>query len=108
MIKWKKIWTDNRIGDSGAGMISESLKTNTTLTELWLGGDEKWSRMIWIIIIIIKKMKEWKNEMKNINDNENTEEREIEMINDNDEMNNLNRLQYWRFRSNNDKWNIEN
>ena len=40
MIKCK-IWTDNNIGNSGARMISESLKTNTTLTELDLGGDEK-------------------------------------------------------------------
>ena len=30
--KWK--WTDNNIGESGATAISESLKTNTTLTEL--------------------------------------------------------------------------
>ncbi len=31
--------TDDNIGDSGARMISESLKINTTLTELNLGGD---------------------------------------------------------------------
>ena len=59
-----KIWTANLIGDSGARMISESLKTNTTLTELDLYGDEKWSKMKWIIIILLKKTKEWKNEMK--------------------------------------------
>ena len=69
-----EIWTVNNIGESGARMISESLKTNTTLTVLYLCGDEKWSKMKWIIIII-KKTKEWKNEMKIINDNENTEER---------------------------------
>ena len=34
-------WTDNKIGDEGAIAISESLKTNTTLTELNLGGDVK-------------------------------------------------------------------
>ena len=34
-------WTDNEIGDEGAMKISESLKTNTTLTELNLGGDDK-------------------------------------------------------------------
>jgi len=34
-------WTDNRIGDSGASKISESLKVNTTLTELDLRGDDK-------------------------------------------------------------------
>ena len=34
-------WTDNEIGDEGASKISESLKVNTTLTELWLDGDEK-------------------------------------------------------------------
>ena len=30
----------NNIGDEGARMISESLKTNTTLTTLNLAGDE--------------------------------------------------------------------
>ena len=40
MIKWKE-WTVNDIGDSGARMISESLKTNTTLTKLSLSGDWK-------------------------------------------------------------------
>ena len=59
MIKWK-IWTDTNIGgDLGAIMISESisesLKTNTTLTKLYLSGDEKWS----------------KNEMNNNNNEEN-------------------------------------
>ena len=62
MIKWR-IWTGNSVGDSGAKMISESLKTNTTLTTLDLGSDEKWSKMKWVIIIM-KKTKEWKNEMK--------------------------------------------
>ena len=33
-------WTDNEIGAEGASKISESLKVNTTLTELYLGGDE--------------------------------------------------------------------
>ena len=33
-------WTDNRIGDEGANKISESLKVNTTLTELYLGSNE--------------------------------------------------------------------
>ena len=37
--KW--IWTDNDIGAEGAGMISEALKINSTLTELNLGGDER-------------------------------------------------------------------
>ena len=36
---------------------------------------EKRSKMKWIIIII-KKTKEWKNEMKNMNDNEITQERD--------------------------------
>ncbi len=35
----KKI--DNNIGESGARMISEVLKSNSTLTKLNLGGDEK-------------------------------------------------------------------
>ena len=42
-MKWNdknEIWTDNNIRDSGARMISELLKTNTTLTSLNLGGDE--------------------------------------------------------------------
>ena len=39
MIKWKE-WTGNWIGDSGAIMIRESLKTNTTLTYLDLDSDE--------------------------------------------------------------------
>ena len=45
IIKWK-LWTANNIGDSGAIMISELLKTNSTLTELNLWGDEnevKWN-----------------------------------------------------------------
>ena len=37
--KWTR--TGNDIGDEGAGMISEALKINSTLTELNLGGDEK-------------------------------------------------------------------
>ena len=32
-------WTDNNIGAKGAKMISESLKTNTTLTTLDLSSD---------------------------------------------------------------------
>ena len=35
----KKNWTDNNIGDEGASKISESLKINTTLTQLYLWGD---------------------------------------------------------------------
>ena len=34
------IWTDKKIGDEGAKMISESLKINTTLIILDLCGDE--------------------------------------------------------------------
>ncbi len=37
--KWK--WTDNSIGEFGAKTISESLKTNATLTTLYLSGDDK-------------------------------------------------------------------
>ena len=33
-------WTGNEIGAEGASAISESLKINTTLTELILGSDE--------------------------------------------------------------------
>lgn len=70
-IKWR---------EKGAGenfrLMCELLKANAIPTkELNLYGDEKWSKMKWIIIII-KKTKEWKNEMKNINDNENTKERD--------------------------------
>ena len=34
-------WIDNQIGSEGTKRISESLKINTSLTELNLGGDEK-------------------------------------------------------------------
>ena len=34
-----KQWTDNKIGLEGAKMISESLKINTTLTQLDLCGN---------------------------------------------------------------------
>ena len=33
--------TDNKIGNEGASKLSESLKTNTSLTSLILEGDEK-------------------------------------------------------------------
>ena len=36
-----KQWTGNQIGDEGAIEISESLKTNTTLTKLNLECDDK-------------------------------------------------------------------
>ena len=36
-----KEWIGNEIGDEGAKTISESLKINTSLTELYLSGDEK-------------------------------------------------------------------
>ena len=39
-MKSKQKWTDNKIGDEGASAISESLKINTTLTELNLRCDE--------------------------------------------------------------------
>ena len=42
-VKYKdknEMWTDNSIGDEGARMISEALKTNTKLTELDLSCDE--------------------------------------------------------------------
>ena len=40
-MKWKNEWIDNLIGDEGTKAISESLKINTSLTKLDLGGDEK-------------------------------------------------------------------
>ena len=44
-MKWNtnpiKQWTGNEIGDEGAIQISESLKTNTTLTKLDLRCDDK-------------------------------------------------------------------
>jgi len=36
----KNKWTGNNIRDEGASKISETLKVNTTLTELRLSGDE--------------------------------------------------------------------
>ena len=64
MKKWKREekmkrnekWIDNDIGDEGAKAISESLKINTSLTELNLWSDEK-----------IRNEKESKNE-KNENE----------------------------------------
>ena len=48
----------NRIGESGARMISESLKTNTTLTELWLSCDEiEWKWNEYNKIMYIQRMK---------------------------------------------------
>jgi len=38
-MEWK-IWTGNSVRESGAIVISESLKANTTLTSLDLGCDE--------------------------------------------------------------------
>ena len=41
--KWKNNemkWTDNDIGAEGAMIISEALKINTTLTELYLMSDD--------------------------------------------------------------------
>ena len=38
--KWDQ-WTGNKIGPEGARMISEGLKSNSTLTEMYLWGDEK-------------------------------------------------------------------
>ena len=44
-MKWNtnpiKQWTVNNIGAEGAVRISESMKTNTTLTKLNLGCDDK-------------------------------------------------------------------
>jgi len=53
------IWTGNNIGESGARMISEALKTNTTLTILGLMGDE--------IEVNEKKKYKKKQETRNIN-----------------------------------------
>ena len=41
-IEWKEMkeWIDNEIGDEGAKSISETLKINTSLTELNLWSDE--------------------------------------------------------------------
>ena len=37
--KWT--WIDNKIGDEGVRMISEALKINSTLTELYLKSDKQ-------------------------------------------------------------------
>ena len=69
----------NNIGEFGARMISESLKTNATLTELNLYGDEiEWNEIMYKIYANNKMI--------------------IDMI----------REQYWRIRSKSDKWIIEN
>ena len=49
-------WIDNKIGKNGAKSISESLKINTSLTALDLGGYEK--------ILCDEKEMKWKNEEK--------------------------------------------
>ena len=56
-IKRNDKWIGNKIGDEGAKTISESLKINTSLTELNLRCDEK----IWNEKDRINEMK-WKNE----------------------------------------------
>ena len=48
-VKWNinpiKQWSANEIGAEGAKKIGESLKTNTTLTKLYLFSDDmKWPR----------------------------------------------------------------
>ena len=43
--KWNDnnwIWIDNNIGDEGSRMLSEVLKSNSTLTILNLRGDDNW------------------------------------------------------------------
>ena len=43
--KWNDnnwIWKGNNIGDEGAIMLSEVLKSNSTLTKLNLYGDDNW------------------------------------------------------------------
>ena len=56
-----EIWTGNKIGAEGARMISELLKTNTTLTELDLNFDEieinEW--MKWINNERKNEIKKW-------------------------------------------------
>ena len=37
----QELTTDNKIGDEGARTMSETLKGNTTLTELYLRGEEE-------------------------------------------------------------------
>ena len=53
MINKKEI--DNNIELEGAMMISEALKSNSTLTRIWLGGDEKEEKEIRINNKEIKK-----------------------------------------------------
>jgi len=50
-------WIGKNVGESGARIISESLKTNATLTKLNLSGDENELNEIFIA-----NSKEWKNE----------------------------------------------
>ena len=54
MIKMKQI--GNNIGAEGAKMISEGLKSNSTLTTLNLSGDEK-EEYKWKMIMKVVKMK---------------------------------------------------
>ena len=45
-MKINEIWTVNNIGVEGAIMLSETLKTNTTLTQLDLSSDKNVNDMI--------------------------------------------------------------
>ena len=47
--EWNEQWLANQIGKEGAKAMNESLKINTSVTALYLGGDEK-----------IRKWREWK------------------------------------------------
>ena len=58
-MKWNEAWVGNKIGYEGAKAISESLKINTSLTELDLHGDEK-----------IRNENERRNEKNEERDNE--------------------------------------
>ena len=59
-------WTGNGIGDEGARMIIESLKSNSTLTKLELERNEIWNKMkfyksntLFVWHMILKEM-QWK------------------------------------------------
>ena len=65
MINDKWTWTGNKIGAEGASKISESLKINTTLTRLYLGGDDirnkKWKtvKKKWRVNITMNRVWHW-------------------------------------------------
>ena len=60
--KWNDnnwIWTCNNIGAEGTKMLSEGLKSNSTLTELNLTSVDNWKGNEWIFLDSEKREMKW-------------------------------------------------